>query len=75
MARLLRVLPGAVARRQQLGSRPAGERRRAYGVEHVVRGAQLRPGVAAALLPPQPLAVEQVSAGEFGADRRAGQVR
>ena len=58
---------------QQLAAGPFGERLHADRGEHVVRGAQLRPGFGPSALAAQPLAVEQVRAGEFGPEAGAAQ--
>src|SRR5580693_8348099 len=59
-------LPGG----QQLAAGPLGERLHADRVEHLVRGAKLRPRVGPPALATQPLTVEQVRAGELR--RKAG---
>ena len=64
---------GGLAGGPQLAAGPFGERLHADRVEHVVRGAQLRPRVGPAPLAAQPLAVEQVRAGQFGPEAGAAQ--
>src|SRR5271165_4038585 len=59
-------LAGAFAGGQQLDPGPFGERPGAHRGEHLVRGAELLAGVAAAALAAQPLAVHQVGAGQLG---------
>jgi hypothetical protein len=56
-------LPGGL----QLPAGPFGEGFHPDLVEHAVRGAQLLPGVGPAVFAAQPLAVEQVRAGQLGA--------
>ena len=58
---------GAPAGRPQLGPGPFGERSGAGRVEDLVRGAELVAGVTPAPLAAQPLAVEQVGAGQLHA--------
>ena len=60
------ALAGGLAGGQQLAAGPFGERLHADRGEHVVRGAQLRPRVGPPALAAQPLAVQQVRAGQFG---------
>src|SRR4051794_35574665 len=60
-----------LAGRQELALGPSGERLGPHAREHLERGAQLFAGVEPAALAPQPLAVEQVGAGELHADARA----
>ena len=63
---LRRPGPGVLARRAQFRRRPLGEPFRPHPREHVMRGAQLRPGVAAPFGLTEPLAVQQVSACPVG---------
>ena len=74
---LVERLDGALAHRlaggQQLAAGALGERLHAHLGEHLVRGAQLLAGVDAAVLAAQPLAVEQVRAGERHADAGAAE--
>jgi catechol 2,3-dioxygenase-like lactoylglutathione lyase family enzyme len=65
--------PGRLAGGAQLGPGPAGEGPHAHRVEHPERGTQLVPGVAAASLAAQPLAIEEVGAGEVGTAPRAAE--
>src|SRR5580704_13221548 len=58
---------------RQLAAGPAGERVDAHRIQHAVGYAQLLAGVSAAALAAQPLAVEQVSAGELRADAGTAQ--
>src|SRR5262249_18296347 len=67
------ALPYPLARSGQLPARSLGESFHAYRDELVVGRAQLFSGVGASALVPQPLAVEQVRAGEFRAQPRAAQ--
>ena len=53
-----------LARREELVSRSLGIRLVAHLLEHLVSFAQLRSGVNTAILPPQPLAVDEPRAGE-----------
>ena len=64
IGRLDGALPGVPAGRPQLDARPFGKRRGAEGVEELVRAAELIAGVTPAPLAAQPLAVEQVGAGQ-----------
>ena len=64
-ARLGGALAGGLAGGQQLAPGALGERLHADRVEHVVGGAQLLARVDASALAAQPLAVEQVRAGEL----------
>ena len=57
--------------RGQLAVGPAGERVGAHRREQVMGGRQLRPGVTAPALAPQPLAVEQVAVRPVDGDRGA----
>src|SRR4029077_389682 len=57
---------GPLASGAQVAPGPARERLHAHRVEHGEGGAKLVPGVAAAALAAQPLAVEEVGAGELG---------
>ena len=59
----------------QLAPGPLGERLDAHRVQHVVGGAQLLARVNAAALAAQPLAVEQMGAGELHADAGPAEVR
>ena len=65
--RLDAALAHLLAGGDQLPAGALGERRHADRGEHVVGGAQLRARVRAAALPAQPLAVEQVRAGQLRA--------
>src|SRR4051812_31390252 len=67
VARVRAAFPDAFARRQQLSLGPPGEPLGAHAREHLERGAQLIAGVDAAPLPAQPLAVQEVCAGEIDA--------
>src|SRR5258708_7682777 len=67
------LLGGALASRAQLGSCPFGERHGAGRDEDRVRGAELTAGIALALLTAQPLAVQQVSAGQLKAQAIASE--
>src|SRR4051812_14764233 len=62
-----RALADALAGRQELALGSTRERFDAHAREHFQRSAQLRAGVDAPALSPQPLAVEQVGAGELEA--------
>ena len=73
VARLDRPLAHRLAGRQQLTAGALGERLHADRRELVVRGAQLRTRVDPAILAAQPLAVEQVRAGELGPQPGAAQ--
>jgi len=64
---------GGLAGGPQLTAGPFGERLHADRVEHLVRGAQLRPRVDPPALAAQPLAVEQVRAGQLGPEAGAAQ--
>src|SRR5258708_16856544 len=57
--------PGFFAGGAQFTSRLFGEAGRAHGVEHVLGGAELASRVAPSFGAPQPLAVQQVRAGEI----------
>ena len=59
------VLPGVPAGGPQLDAGPFGKRRGADRVEDLVRAAELIAGVTPAPLAAQPLAVEQVGAGQI----------
>src|SRR5580700_4173977 len=61
------ALAGGLAGGRQLAAGPLSERRDAHRIQHAVRGAQLLARVNTAALAAQPLAVEQVSAGELRA--------
>jgi hypothetical protein len=58
---------------QQLAPGSFGERRHADRVQAVVSGPQLDAGVDAAVLAAQPFAVQQVGAGQFGAELGAAE--
>ena len=64
--RLDRALAHRLAGGRQLVPRAFGECLHAHRGQHVVSGPQLLTGVCAAVLAAQPLAVEQVRAGELG---------
>ena len=57
-----------LARGQQLAAGALGEPFHADPVEQLVRGSQLRPRIDASMLAAQPLAVEEVGAGELGTE-------
>ena len=61
---------GGLADGQQLAAGPLREGLHADRSEHVIRSAQLRPRLGPPVLATQPLAVQQVRAGEF--DTKAG---
>jgi len=61
---------GGLADGQQLAAGPLREGLHADRSEHVIRSAQLRPRLVPPVLATQPLAVQQVRAGEF--DTKAG---
>ncbi len=67
------ALADGLAGGHQLAAGPLGERLHAHRVQHAVGGAQLLPRVHAAVLPAQPLPVEQVTAGQFGTDAGAAE--
>ena len=67
IARLNRPLAHRLAGRPRLAAGALGERLHADRYELVVRGAELGPRVDPAMLASQPLAIEQVRAGELGA--------
>ena len=67
VARLGRPLADLLAGRRQLAPSALGEGFHADRDEQVVGRSQLLPGVDAAILPPQPLAVEQVRPSQLGA--------
>src|SRR3954470_9835271 len=73
VARLDRALARPRARRHELAAGALGERLRADRVEHLVGGAQLRARIRTPALPAQPLAVEEVRAGELGPQPRTTQ--
>ncbi len=64
---------GGLAGGRQLTAGPLGERLHAHRVHQVAGGAQLLARVRAAALAAQPLPVEQVGAGELGADAGTAQ--
>ena len=68
-ARLDRVPADRLAGRRQLAPGAFGERLGADRGEHLVGGPQLLASVGAPVLAAQPLAVEQVRAGQFGPER------
>ena len=61
------ALAGGFAGGQQLAAGPFGECLHLHRVQHAVGGTQLVPSLRAAALAAQPLAVQQVGAGELGA--------
>src|SRR3954468_24594504 len=63
----------ALAGCQQLALGTLGERLGAHGIEHLERGAQLLAGVQATPLIPQPLAVDEMGAGEVHPQARASE--
>ena len=63
------------ARGQQLAAGPLGETLHSHGGEHVVGEGELPAGVGPAVLPAEPLPVEQVSAGELAAHPGPAEVR
>src|SRR4029453_8420136 len=67
-------LPHLLARRQELTPGALGERLHADRGELVVGGSKVGAGVDPAILAAQPLAVEQVSPGELGAQSCPPQV-
>src|SRR5918996_3597060 len=67
------ALAGPLAGGQQLPIRPRRERLDAHVGKHPVGGAQLLTRVAAATLPPKPLPVLQMSAGQLHANAGSGQ--
>ena len=69
------ALAGGLAGGQQLAPGALGERLDAHRVQHVVGGAQLLARVDAAALAAQPLAVEQMAAGELDADAGTAEAR
>src|SRR5215472_5295083 len=68
-ARLRTVWPVASSSRRARSANPPGP----YGLEHLPGGAQLLACVRAAVVPAQPLAVEQLPAGQFGTDAGAAE--
>ena len=66
--RFHRALADFLARGQELAPGPLGERLHAHRRQHLVGGPQLPARFNAAALAAQPLAVEQVTAGELHAD-------
>jgi hypothetical protein len=62
-----------LARGCQLASGLFGERRDAHVGQYLVCGAQVGAGIQAAALAAQPSAIEQVSAGELGAEPGAAE--
>jgi hypothetical protein len=66
-------LAGRLSGGQQLPAGPLGKGLHTDRVEHAERGAQLRPGVGAAALAAQPLAIQQVRTGELGTAAGAAQ--
>src|ERR1700733_6932745 len=72
-AGLDRALAGGLAGSGQLAPGPLGKRLDAHLRQHVVGGAQLLAGVAAAALAAQPFAVEQVGAGQLHAQAGAAE--
>ena len=73
VARLDRALAGRLAGGEQLAAGAFGERLASHRGEHLVRGAQLLAGVEAAALAAQPLAVEEMRAGQLGAHAGAAE--
>jgi hypothetical protein len=69
------ALAGDLAGGQPLTPRPLTERLHTHRVQHVASGGQLLPRVSAQALVAQPLAVEQVDAGELGSNAGAFEVR
>ena len=70
VARACGARAGGLADGQQLAAGPLREGLHADRSEHVIRSAQLRPRLGPPVLATQPLAVQQVRAGEF--DTKAG---
>jgi hypothetical protein len=68
-------LAGGLAGGRKLAAGPLGEGPDAHRVQHAVRGTQLLAGVDAAALPAQPRAVEQVRAGQLGAQPGPAEAR
>src|SRR5580700_5326109 len=62
------AFPRALTRGRQLALASVGESLGAHAREHLERGTQLLPGLAAAALASQPLAVDQVGAGKLQAN-------
>src|SRR5215208_5495431 len=73
VARLDSALARPPARRHDLAAGALGERLHADPLEQLVGGAQLRARIRAPALPAQPLAVEQMRAGELGTKLRTTQ--
>src|SRR6267378_6841453 len=69
------ALADFLASGQELAPGPIGERLHAHRRQHLVGGAQLLAGVYAAALAAQPLAIEQVGAGELHADAGTPEAR
>src|SRR5690348_17409405 len=61
------ALADTLAGGPQLARGPVGEPAGSHGGEHLMRGAQLLAGVDAPVLPAQPLAVQEMGAGELHA--------
>jgi len=73
ISRLRGAFGSALARGAQLDPGPLGERPGAGGDEDLVRGAELIAGLTATALAAQPLAIEQVGAGQLDAQARASE--
>src|SRR5258708_29299448 len=67
------ALADGLAGGQQLAAGALGEPPGSHSLEHLAGGAQLLARVHPAVVPAQPLPVEQVAAGQFGADAGAGE--
>jgi hypothetical protein len=67
------ALPGGLAGGQELAAGSFGECLHAHRIQHLVSGKQFLPRLTTASLPAQPLAVEQVRAGQLGPDPRVAQ--
>jgi hypothetical protein len=68
LADRLDTAAGRLAGGRQLAPGPFGERRSPHCGQHAVRGLQLSAGVHPPVLAAQPFAVQQVGAGELGAE-------
>src|SRR5580704_5605006 len=70
---LHRAFAYGLAGGEQFDPGSLGERLNAHGAEHFVGGAELLTGVDPPVLAPQPLAVEEMGAGDLLSDRCAAQ--